>query len=267
MTEREATWGGPRQFLTFTNLSETSQYRLEFLVQTSALISLKVKLHVKAGSEEKYLGLFSSELTAPEWETRQALVNINQMVAAADSVDLYFEGSPASTDFSLDNVSLREFTPDLSWKHQADQRIETLRKREVSFEFVDIAGSALSLDIKQTNHLFPFGQAVKSSIIASCYDEMGAAAENIKNYCSFVSQNFNWIVDTYRMKWRPIEPTRGQFEVEIPTKMISWANQNNLTVRGEPIKLTNSYKNYAEHSQVILFCGRRQPTILIGSWV
>ena len=200
-------------------------------MKTSAAISLKVKLHVRAGSEEKYLGLFSSEVTALDWETRQVLVNINRLVAEADSVDLYFEGSPVSTDFSLDNVSLRDFPPDLSWKDQADRRIESLRKREVSFEFVDIADSDLSLDIQQTQHLFPFGQAVKSPIIASCYDQE-AAVDDI-NYCDFVRQNFNWIVDTYRMKWRPIEPTRGQFEVEIPTKMISWAAQNNITVRGE----------------------------------
>ena len=129
MTEREASWGGPRQFLTITNLSVTSQYRLEFLVKTSATISLKCKLHVKAGSEEKYLSLFSSEVMAPEWETHQALVNINPLVAAADSVDLYFEGNPVSTDFSLDNVSLREYRPDLSWKDEANRRIETLRKR------------------------------------------------------------------------------------------------------------------------------------------
>ena len=230
VTEREASWGGPRQFLAMTDFSVTSQYRLEFQVKTSATISLKCKLHVKAGTEEAYLSLFSSEVTALDWETRQALVNINQLVATADSVDLYFEGSPVSTDFSLDNVSLREYQPDLSWKDEANRRIETLRKREVSFDFVDIDASSLVLDIQQTQHLFPFGQAVKSPIIASCYDE---AEDN--NYCNFVRQNFNMMVDTYRMKWRPIEPTRGQFEVEIPTKMISWAAQNNITVRGESI--------------------------------
>ena len=219
--------------MAITNISVTSQFLLEFQVETSATIALKCKLHVKAGSEEKYLSLFSSEVMAPNWETRQAVVNINQLVAGADSVDLYFEGSPVSSDFSLDNVSLREYRPDLSWKDEANRRIETLRKRDVSFEFVDIDASSLWLDIQQTQHLFPFGQAVKSPIIASCYDQ--AADIKFNNYCNFVSQNFNWIVDTYRMKWRPIEPTRGQFEVEIPTKMLSWAAQNNLTVRGESI--------------------------------
>ena len=248
MTEREASWGGPRQFLSLTNISLTSQYQLEFRVETSAAIALKCKLHVKAGSEEKYLSLFSSEVTAVEWETRQALVNINPLVTTADSVDLYFEGSPVSTDFSLDNVSLREYRPDLSWKDEADRRIETLRKREVSFDFVDMDVSSLRLEIKQTQHLFPFGQAVKSPLIANCYDQ---AADD--NYCNFVSQNFNWLVDTYRMKWRPIEPTRGEFEVEIPTKMISWAAQNNLTVRGETIDLMSS------HVHLILISYKHRP--------
>ena len=162
-----------------------------------------------------------------EWETYQSLVNIEELVTTADSVDLYFEGGPVSTDFSLDSVSLREYRADQSWKNEANQRIETLRKREVNFEFVDIDATTLSLDIQQTQHLFPFGQAVKSSIIADCFDQ-----QSDDNYCNFVSQNFNWMVDTYRMKWKPIEPTQGQFEVEIPTKMISWAAQKNITVRG-----------------------------------
>ena len=59
MTEREASWGGPRQYLSLTNISE---YQLEFQVKTTATIALKCKLHVKRGSESGYLTLFSAEV-------------------------------------------------------------------------------------------------------------------------------------------------------------------------------------------------------------
>ena len=113
----------------------------------------------------------------------------------------------------------------------------------MTLTFNNIDARDLVLEVEQTSHFFPFGQAVQSKAIADCHDQ---GVDN--NYCQYVSQNFNWIVDTYRqipdtyptqhflgcsrMKWRPIEPVRGDFEVETPTKMISWAQQNNISVRG-----------------------------------
>ena len=51
MTEREKTWAGPRQFLNMTSLNINSNYQLEFMVRTTADISLKCKLHVKLNSQ------------------------------------------------------------------------------------------------------------------------------------------------------------------------------------------------------------------------
>ena len=34
------------------------------------------------------------------------------------------------------------------------------------------------------------------------------------------------------MKWIPIETSEGEFDIEIPDKMLSWAEKNNLQVRG-----------------------------------
>ena len=35
------------------------------------------------------------------------------------------------------------------------------------------------------------------------------------------------------MKWKAIEPHRGDFETETPNNMINWAIKNDITVRGE----------------------------------
>ena len=51
----------------------------------------------------------------------------------------------------------------------------------------------LTLKIEQKNHQFPFGTAVQSKRIADCYDD-----NSNDGYCSFVNENYNWMVDTYR---------------------------------------------------------------------
>merc|ERR1712203_1328010 len=76
----------------------------------------------------------------------------------------------------------------------------------------------------QTDHRFPFGTAVKSDIIASCW-----GSKEDSPYCSFVRENFNWMVDSYRMKWRPAEPNQGQLVTEVPDKMIAWASEAGKT--------------------------------------
>ena len=106
--------------------------------------------------------------------------------------------------------------------------IEALRKRElrISFSFQgDGCQDPHSGDIR-----FPFGQAVQSSKIAASH-EAGTDDE----FCSHISNNYNWIVDTYRraiferrsnyclmsrMKWKPLKPTQGQFSTAITDAMI-----------------------------------------------
>ena len=66
------------------------------------------------------------------------------------------------------------------------------------------------------------------------------------------------------MKWKPIEPKQGDFEVDIPNDMIAWAKKNNITVRGD-----NSLKNTVSENlfflfQVIVFCGPRLQIIHHG---
>merc|ERR1719481_960861 len=62
-------------------------------------------------------------------------------------------------------------------------------------------------------------------------------------FSEFVKTNFNWVVDTYRMKWKPSEPQQGVFDSEIPDKMISWAEGNNLTVRGHALLWSKKSNN------------------------
>ena len=63
------------------------------------------------------------------------------------------------------------------------------------------------------------------------------------------------------MKWIPIESTEGEFDVEIPDKMIRWAQKNNLQVRGLS---HSSWTSEYSLSQVTLYCGQRLKIIPAG---
>ena len=117
----------------------------------------------------------------------------------------------------------------MSWKAEANQRIDQLRKSDVVVNFVDTVASQLVLEVVQTSQSFPFGQAVNSEHIAQC------RISNDDEVCDYVKNNFNWIVDTFRMKWNAIEPHRGDFKTVFPDQMIFWAQENNISVRGHSL--------------------------------
>ena len=119
---------------------------------------------------------------------------------------------------------------DDSWVADANARIEELRKSKVEFNFLNVEATELSIEVEQLSHSFPFGQAVVSSNIAGCEE----AGEN-DNYCSYVGENFNWLVDTYRMKWKAMEPHQGDFDVQTPDLMIAWAAERGIEVRGHSL--------------------------------
>ena len=130
-------------------------------------------------------------------------------VVGASEIKFYLEVTPAS-DFHIDNVSLEEVNGETGdWEEEAALRISTLRKRDLRMEVVMPEGTSydqLVLEVTQLGHDFPFGTAVQSSRIADCWDAGNRSHPVNDAYCSFVAENFNWIVDTYRMKWKAGEP-------------------------------------------------------------
>ena len=140
-------------------------------------------------------------------------------MVGATELKLYLELSPSS-DFAIDNVSLVEVDNELTenWEEAAALRIDALRKRDLTLEVVMPEGTSLyqlELEVTQLGHEFPFGTAVQSSRIADCWDAGNVSHPVNDAYCSFVGENFNWIVDTYRMKWKAGEPNEGQIETEV----------------------------------------------------
>ena len=194
VTNRTETWNGPRQRLSPSSLTSDppAHYQLSFSIRAGREIQGKWKLRVVRPEEEHFISLFSQQILATNWTNYKVAVDIDSSLTTAETVELLFEGSPATSNFDLDNISLHN-TDDDSWKEEANDRIEKLRKRNVEFNFDDVDARQLRLEVKQSSHLFPFGQAVDSPHIASCHDE-----GRDDDYCSYARDNFNMITDTYR---------------------------------------------------------------------
>ena len=52
------------------------------------------------------------------------------------------------------------------------------------------------------------------------------------------------------MKWKPLEPTQGQFITAIPDAMIAWAQGHNIRYRG-----SSSNNNNSSSSNNMIQCG------------
>ena len=83
----------------------------------------------------------------------------------ADNIQFYTEMSPVDLDYKLDNVVLDQWEVDDSWKDDVDAKIDVLRKRDVTINFIDTLATELELDIVQETHKFPFGHAVLSQTV------------------------------------------------------------------------------------------------------
>ena len=114
VTERTANWAGPRQSLEpDIFVTEPFLYQLNFSLQVDPGegVELGVILHVVRGEEERFMSLFSEEISSSDWLDWSAGVNINNLVVGADSIEIYFEAKPQTVNFNLDNVVMEEWRP------------------------------------------------------------------------------------------------------------------------------------------------------------
>ncbi len=131
----------------------------------------------------------------------------------ATLVQLFLEGSPIDVEVLVDEVSLTDDSSGADWKEEANERIDQIRKRNMTIS-VGTSGKSegvnpfnLKIELTQLSHLFPFGTALNGHKIRSCVENR---VDDL--YCSFARDNFNYIVLENAMKWSSVEPHRGEFK-------------------------------------------------------
>ena len=112
------------------------------------------------------------------------------------------------------------------WKQQANQRIRSLRQRDVKLRVLDEQGqpvAGVALEIQQTRQAFPFGAALSPTILRD------------SNYQKFFLAHFNWAVFENDMKWYSNEGRRGREDYSRADAMLSWCHEHDTPLRGHCI--------------------------------
>jgi len=233
VTGRSNIYGGPWQIIGSEHVidEQNLQFTFNYSMASGSATLAEWKLRVTTEQGDVKYFLLTSDEFGDGWNRYFHFINFPREVVGSREVKLYLEVTPEA-DFDLDDI-IMEVVDAGDWESEANERIDQLRRRDVNIE-VMMAGSddpsQLTLEVDQVDHLFPFGTAVKSDKIAACWD-----LQEDSPYCAFVRDNFKWMVDSYRMKWRPSEPSQGQLETEVPDKMLSWASEAGKTVRGHSL--------------------------------
>jgi GH35 family endo-1,4-beta-xylanase len=131
------------------------------------------------------------------------------------------EGPAAGVDFYADDVVVQSY----DWKELANQRIESVRKRDVLLTVVDVEGNPLpgaAVSVNQTRHRFAFGSAINGNISNPAYR-------------AFFRTNFQWAVMENESKWYANEPTQGNVTYAVANAITNFCYTNGITLRGHTI--------------------------------
>ena len=111
-------------------------------------------------------------------------------------------------------------------QHEADERIEKIRKGDFTLAFVDSADQSLTaaqIEITQLEHAFPFGSAISTLVFAR-----EITHQEREQYFKYFEENFNKAVFENAMKWRS-EDYKENAHTE---KILSFLEAKNIPYRG-----------------------------------
>lgn len=118
--------------------------------------------------------------------------------------------------------------PDAAWRKAAEERIEKVRKGDLTVAVKDKAGNPVPgahVSVSMRKHAFLFGSAVSGVALSG----QRLSAENLARYKQEIVQRFNFAVMENEMKW-----PQWSNEASRPATMaaVDWLRQNGLQVRG-----------------------------------
>ncbi|XP_062581777.1 uncharacterized protein LOC134243536 [Saccostrea cucullata] len=147
--------------------------------------------------------------------------------AGSTSVKLFLQVTEPSVDYLLDDCSLQQLPHNQHWHTDAVSRISNIRKASVSLRMAHgTHADGISIQLVQQRHAFPFGTAVKASLLV---DDAHHA------YQDFIYNNFNWAVLENALKWRLLEWTEGHPKFDTAVRAIATLRSHGLHVRGHNV--------------------------------
>ena len=78
-------------------------------------------------------------------------MSLHELVAQADELMLYLETESEGVDYEVDNVMMERLVISDTWRQQAEEDIERLRKRNITINFSGIDATDLVLNVTQVS--------------------------------------------------------------------------------------------------------------------
>ena len=78
-------------------------------------------------------------------------MSLHELVAQADELMLYLETESEGVDYDVDNVMMERLVISDTWRQQAEEDIERLRKRNITINFSGIDATDLTLNVTQVS--------------------------------------------------------------------------------------------------------------------
>ncbi|XP_071116079.1 uncharacterized protein [Haliotis cracherodii] len=153
---------------------------------------------------------------------------------------VYIRPDDQSVDFIVDYASLQEVPPLSGFPADANKRIDTIRKADITIRLDDhsVAPSGLSVEAEETAGMFGFGAAINALALVD---------PSKKGYQDFFYQNFNWAVNGGYLKWKTMEPHRGHIDYNTAMKAIDALLHHGVKVRGHNIFWESNSPAWVDH--------------------
>ena len=138
-----------------------------------------------------------------------------------------FDSSVAPSDLPQTPMTYAGRAADAAWRKQAEERIDAVRKAQMSVRVTDAAGKPIDgakIQIKMLRQAFAFGSVYNDK-------EFGAEANSADNqtYRQHFEELFNTGVDEVGMKWPSWENPAMQ---PATLQALQWMHDHNISVRG-----------------------------------
>ena len=148
-------------------------------------------------------------------------------------------------DLPQTKISYPGIEAEAPWRKAAADRIEQLRKQDLSISVQDKAGKPIaSADVvlKQTKQAFGFGSAVVAQKLNGPGNE---------RYKELTAELFNTAVFENNLKWQPLAGDwGGGWTVDVASKGVDWLHQHDIQVRGH-VLVWPSWRNLPRSAKVL----------------
>jgi len=133
----------------------------------------------------------------------------------------------AIADLPKTQITYGGMEPDAAWRVAAKERIEKLRKSELSVVVTDKAGKPVtgaSVHVKQTKQAFGWGTCAPAELLVG---------QTNARFQELIPELFNSVTLENDLKWVPLEGDwGGGYTLERAQRAVAWARGKGLDVRG-----------------------------------